>query len=61
MKKLSLIFIFLFIAPFTFGWFTKEFLSTKLQKMLDDKTFKNVKHLTHKTYLDWEDMNRGVT
>ena len=53
--------MFLFTIPSTLGWFTKEFLSTKLQKMLEDKTLKNVKHLTHKIYLDWEDMNRGKT
>ena len=52
--------MFLFTIPSTLGWFTEEFLSTKLQKMLEDKTLKNVKHLTHKTYFDWEDMNRGM-
>ena len=52
--------MFLFTIPSTLGWFTEEFLSTKLQKMLDENKIKNMKHLTHKTYLDWEDMNRGM-
>ena len=40
--------MFLFTIPSTLGWFTEEFLSTKLQKMLDENKIKNMKHLTHK-------------